>query len=529
MQTQHKLKLVFTDRVGIVADVAAILAQQGLNIVSMEVQKQGHLAFVYVEAHADGGEQNHVEIFATLECIPNCLEFKEIHTLPQEKREEGYKVVLDSVSDGILSIDENAVVTTINRVACKIQDCAPEHVIGQPIGSLRLPDPCLAEAFAEQCFRSEKKNTITNKGRFQYFAVCKPIRDSKGRMVGAVEIMKDMKEIEALANAVSQPAQITFSDIVGESASIREVITLAQKIAKTESIVSIRGESGTGKELFARAIHFESRRAGPFVPINCAALPESLLESELFGYEGGAFTGARKQGKPGLFEIARDGTVFLDEIAEMSPKVQAKMLRLIQEKQVRRIGGSAEIPISARIISATNHNLERLVEERAFREDLYYRINVLPIHISPLRRRMDDIPLLVNHFIFQLSSRLDKKAQRLDQSALEKLGSHDWPGNVRELKNVIERAAILSEKEQIGAECILFSFELGKNMAGRQPTEGRAILHQSLKKLLERYEKELIIEALDQSLSIRQTASLLHISHTTLLNKIKKYHIGSEP
>ena len=147
MQTQHKLKLVFTDRVGIVADVAAILAQQGLNIVSMEVQKQGHLAFVYVEAHADGGEQNHVEIFATLECIPNCLEFKEIHTLPQEKREEGYKVVLDSVSDGILSIDENAVVTTINRVACKIQDCAPEHVIGQPICSLRLPDPCLPSAW----------------------------------------------------------------------------------------------------------------------------------------------------------------------------------------------------------------------------------------------------------------------------------------------------------------------------------------------------------------------------------------------
>jgi transcriptional regulator of aroF, aroG, tyrA and aromatic amino acid transport len=526
MKSKLKIQLIFEDRLGIVADVAARIAQQKLNIASMEVQKVKEHAYVYAEMEKRGGLDAVMDaLFTSLRGIAGCLELKRIYTLPQEKREEGYKVVLDSISDGIVSIDENGMVTTINRVARKILNCPDDTAIGKPLRDLDLPDTCLLEAFQRQTYRSDKRNIITEKGRFQYFAACKPIKDTAGRVVGTVEIMKDMKEIEALAHAVSQPLRITFSDIVGTSDNITQVIGLAQKIARTDSIVSLRGESGTGKEIFAQAIHSESGRKGPFVPINCAALPESLLESELFGYEGGAFTGARRQGKPGLFETARNGTVFLDEIAEMSPKVQAKMLRLIQEKMVRRIGCGTEIPVNARIITATNRNLERLVEEKLFREDLYYRINVLPIHLPPLRRRLEDIPVLTDHFLFQLGARLGKKPPTLDPSALTKLNAHNWPGNIRELKNVIERAAILSSSDRLGQECILFSFELDRNMSNLRRFIHPGTGGQALRKLIDRYEKELITEALDQSSSIRQTAASLKVSHTTLLNKIKKYGI----
>jgi transcriptional regulator of aroF, aroG, tyrA and aromatic amino acid transport len=526
LQERLKIQLVFKDRLGIVAEATTIIAQRELNIVSMEVQKRDDLAFVYLEMEKSGADGDE-DLFACLGRIRDCLELKKIHMLPHEKREEGYKVVLDSVSDGILSIDENGILTTINRVACRILGCDENASIGRPLSQLKLPDTSLSDGFSQKRYGGEKRSIITEKGRFQYFATCKPIKDSAGRIMGAVEILKDLKEIEALAHAVSQPEQITFSDIIGMSPAIKEVILLAEKIAKTESIVSLRGESGTGKELFARAIHSESRRRGPFIAINCAALPETLLESELFGYEGGAFTGARREGKAGLFEMAAGGSVFLDEITEMSMQVQAKMLRLIQEKQVRRIGGSSEIPINARIITATNRNLERLVEEKQFREDLYYRINVLPIHIPPLRRHPEDIPLLADHFLFQLGTRLNDKPRRLAPSALERLHHHDWPGNVRELKNAIERAAILSTADEIDRDCVLFSFEVGKGLAGVQPPAA-SLGRGSLRELLQRYEKELIGEALQQSLSLRRTATTLKVSHTTLMNKMRKHKLRPE-
>lgn len=527
MGNRLKLKLVFDDRMGIVADVAAIIAQKGLNIISMEVQKYEDLAFAYLEAKKPDGEIDPPDLYASLKRIPNCKELTQIHTLPQEKREEGYKVVLDSVSDGILSIDENGTIITINNVARKILDCEKRDVIGKPIDLLLLPDTGLREAQSQNRYGSEKRNIITDKGRFTYIATCKPIKNTSGRIVGAVEIMKDTKEIEALAHAVCEPSQVTFSDIVGVSESLKQVISLAQKISKTDAIVSLRGQSGTGKELFARAIHFESQRSGPFIPINCAALPENLLESELFGYEGGSFTGARRQGKAGLFEMAKDGTVFMDEIGEMSQNVQAKILRLIQEKRVRRIGGSSESNINARLITATNRNLERLVEERQFREDLYYRINVLPIHLPPLRNHGEDIPVLANHFLFQLSSKLTKKPQSLHPAAMEKLLHHDWPGNIRELKNVIERAAILCNTDVITKDCILFSFELSKNFSRMNPVEKGLPEGRSLKALVEGYERELLSQIMKQSPSIRKTANRLKISHTTLLNKLKKH--GIEP
>jgi transcriptional regulator of aroF, aroG, tyrA and aromatic amino acid transport len=249
----------------------------------------------------------------------------------------------------------------------------------------------------------------------------------------------------------------------------------------------------------------------------------------LFGYEGGAFTGAKRQGKAGLFEIADKGTLFLDEIAEMPGGCQAKILRAIQDKVIRRIGGDREIPVNARIITATNRNLENMVATKAFRQDLYYRINVLPIHIPPLRERIGDIPALVEHFLFQLSSKLGKRVPSLSPQAMDKLLRHNWPGNIRELKNVIERGAILCDEDRIEEHCILFSSEIGFN---RHVSTGAVDPNRKdgepLKVLVGRYEKQIICETLKKTDSIRQAARRLRLSHTALLNKLRKYGIQME-
>jgi transcriptional regulator of aroF, aroG, tyrA and aromatic amino acid transport len=262
------------------------------------------------------------------------------------------------------------------------------------------------------------------------------------------------------------------------------------------------------------------------MPVNCAAVPEHRPESELFGYERGAFTGSRRKGKPGLFESAGEGTLFLDEIAEMPPASQAKILRAIQEKRVRRIGGDKEISIDTRIITATNRNLERLVDARRFRKDLYFRINVLPIHIPPLAERIGDILALTDHFLFNLSTKLGRKQQSVSPEAMEKMKRYDWPGNVRELKHVVERAFILCEEQTIGEEAILLGPETAKpgsagiatGAAGEVPMAGG-----DLKTAVAAFEKRIIAGALKTNPSIRAASRQLGISHPALINKMKKY------
>jgi len=524
MKSTLKLQLLLIDRVGIVADVTAILVDHDLNILSMEVQVKGKFTSIYLETETEHSPLDQESFFSKLKRISGWRETNIISHLPQASRERGYKVVLDSVSDGIISIDEDGVLTTINQVAREITGIGnAAEVVGRAVKEIGLSDTDLQECMKSKTIIRNTKNIITEKGRFQFFSCCKPIKDSRDNVVGAVSIMKSVREIEDLAQALLQGSEISFSDIIGKSQLIKEEIALARKIADADAIVSIRGESGTGKELFARAIHLDSGRSGPLVPINCAALPEPLLESELFGYVDGAFTGANKRGKPGLFEIAKDGTLFLDEIGDMPLNIQAKILRAIQEKSIRRLGSTEEIPINARISTATNKNLETMVKDNQFREDLYYRINVLPIHIPPLRYRLDDIPLLVEHFLFRLNLRLVKNVQVITERAINKLYKHHWPGNVRELKNVIERAAIITDSNEVDEDCIVFSFKDEKNRHNIQYKNPNRIENSSLKDLLAIYEKHLLKEALKKSLSIRKTASLLKISHVTLLNKLKNH------
>ena len=519
-----KIKTSFDDRVGIVTDVSSVITRFGLNIVHMEVIREDELAHVYVEIENVENIQNKDEFIEHFRNISDFRKIERIEHLPHEENTRRFTVVLDNISDGVISIDKNGTVTTVNKVASNALARKPSEILGRNLTDFDLPDYPIMHCLEGKVIKNVKHNLITDTGRYQYIATCKPIHDKRGQIIGAVEIAKDMREIKKLAQTISENGTIAFSDIIGRNSCIKEAIAFAEKIASTDISISIYGGSGTGKELFAKAIHNASNRDGPFIPINCAALPESLLESELFGYVSGAFTGGNRDGNPGLFEIAGKGTVFLDEIGEMPLMSQAKMLRLIQEKAVRRIGGAKEIPIKARIITATNKNLEQLVREKRFRQDLYYRISVLPIHIPPLSERKDDIPDLVDHFLFRLSSRLDSQVPKLTSEAMNKLYSHDWPGNVRELKNVVERAAILGDGPVIDKDRILFSHEMsGINSSPVQGTSSSIPLKTQVAEL----EKEIIEQAMSVTKTVRKAARSLDISHTALLKKMKKYGLDT--
>ncbi|MCK5312846.1 MAG: sigma-54-dependent Fis family transcriptional regulator [Desulfobacteraceae bacterium] len=293
------------------------------------------------------------------------------------------------------------------------------------------------------------------KGAFDY--VTKPFKEERllSSVKKALQISRLTYEVRYLRQEIED--RYTFKNIVGDSPSICDVLKLAGSVSNTDTTVLITGESGTGKELLSRATHINSpRSSGPFLTVNCAAIPSNLLEAELFGYERGAFTGAHKRTK-GKFEIAAGGTIFLDEIGDMKLDVQAKLLRILETREFERLGGSKTIKADVRIIAATNKKLEEMVEEKLFREDLFYRINVFPVHIPPLRERKEDISKLSNHFILEFSKAFGRKPPELSDKAIKKLIQYPWKGNIRELKNVLERAMILSKGSQITSHHVLLN------------------------------------------------------------------------
>jgi two-component system response regulator PilR (NtrC family) len=313
----------------------------------------------------------------------------------------------------------------------------------------------------------------------------------------------------------------TFNNIIGKSPRMQAIFSLIERIARTTSTVLIHGESGTGKELIARAIHFASPRSTRrFLSINCGALPENLLESELFGHERGAFTGAVRE-KKGLFQEADRGTLFLDEIGEMTPSMQVKLLRAIQEKVVRKVGGTDEEPVDVRIIAATNQDLEARIASSDFREDLYYRINVLPIHLPPLRQRREDIPLLVEHFLLKYSREMELPPRQISIEAMQMLESYEWPGNVRELENVIERALALSHSETITTRDLPVHLLTNRRTHPdliQLPEEGL-----DLEAYLEDIRAQLMVQALERTRGVQtQAAELLGMSFRSFRYYAKK-------
>ena len=320
------------------------------------------------------------------------------------------------------------------------------------------------------------------------------------------------------------------SGIVGISRGLSNVLDTARKVARSDSSVLITGESGTGKELIARAIHKNSaRKNGPMVIINCGAIPSELLESELFGHEKGAFTGAHRT-RIGRFEIADQGTIFLDEIGDMSPDLQVKLLRALQERQFERVGGSQTIVVDIRVISATNKDLPAAIEKGSFREDLFYRLNVIPIRILPLRERTEDIMLLVEHFQTRLSHRMtDYKGKKFTKPVSQILMNYEWPGNIRELENLVERISVLVEDEVVQAH------DLPGCMSGITPNQGSASVVSVFKNevgfsdAVERYQKSLIVHALNETGWVKaRAAQMLKMNRTTLVEKIKKLNIEPE-
>ena len=337
---------------------------------------------------------------------------------------------------------------------------------------------------------------------------------------------KDLKEQNVALRSQIQE-KIRSDTLIGHSAPMQQLYRIIKRVAKTDSTVLITGESGTGKEVIANAIHYQSTRGDmAFVPINCGAIPEELLESELFGHEKGAFTGAFKE-RRGRFELANKGTVFLDEIGEMSPKLQVKLLRFLQETKFQRIGGSRTIEVDVRILAATNKDLDRAVAENEFREDLFYRLNVIPIHAPPLRERGGDIALLIQYFLRQHCLKKNISLKRMSQAALESLEQYDWPGNVRELENVIERLVILTDTDEIQLLDLPKRMQVAEQAeAGDGPFIELGEDGINLKETLDGLENRLIIDALQRAGGVKnKAAKLLGLNRTTLIEKMKKKQI----
>jgi len=361
-------------------------------------------------------------------------------------------------------------------------------------------------------------------GAFDYLVKPFNIEEIKVVIKKALEIHSISTELSALRREVSE--KYSLGNIIFNSSCMREVISLADVVSKSEATILLRGESGTGKDLIARYIHANSPRAqGPFIKIHCGALPETLVESELFGYEKGAFTGAaaRKQGK---IELAKGGTLFLDEIGEISPGVQVKLLRLLQDREFERLGGNETLKTDARIIAATNKNLEEAMALKEFREDLFYRLNVIPIQLPPLRERKEDLPLLVEFFVGHFCKELGRPVMTVSEDTMSILKSYDWPGNVRELENAIERAVILTSGSQITPQVLPQSINKYKNTSAEifSSTGERP-----LKDVMVDIEKQIIKKVLQETGGNRsKTAKRLGISRRALQYKLVDYQLAEE-
>jgi two-component system response regulator HydG len=322
-----------------------------------------------------------------------------------------------------------------------------------------------------------------------------------------------------------------FGELVGGTEAMKRVFAVVERVAPTDTSVAVYGESGTGKELVARAVHTRSRRAsGPFIKVNCGALAETLLESELFGHEKGAFTGAIKR-KLGRFELADGGTLFLDEIGDISPSLQTKLLRVLQEREFERVGGESTIKVDVRVVSATNKDLSKEVAEGRFREDLFYRLQVVPIHIPPLRDRKEDLPLLISHFIARLGPKTNPRVTGIDDAALARLYAYRWPGNVRELGNVIEQALVFADGDKISTDALPDAVRGIQPGAPRPSGSDLPVPSPSgemaLPDLLDDLEKQLILKAFAQAKGVKtETARLLGIKTSALYYKLEKYGIG---
>jgi PAS domain S-box-containing protein len=441
--------------------------------------------------------------------------------------------VIENPYEGIIVIDKNGMVTMINDTYLSILGCRREEILGTHISHinenynlnqvLKTGEPVLYDlgnvkdqgliTMRVPIMRDGEMVGAFGKTMFIDLNTAKMLNEKLKHMERKLEFFRE--ECEKINRSYYQ-----FDDIIGESPVMNTIKSLAWRVSRNISTVLITGESGTGKELFAHAVHNGSeRRSKPFIKVNCAAIPDNLLESELFGYVEGAFTGAKKGGKPGKFELANKGTIFLDEIGDMPLLMQAKLLRVLQEQEVERIGSLEPIRIDVRIIAATNQNLEELVKDGKFREDLYYRLNIIELTIPPLREHSEDIPLLIDSLVSKLNVKLRRKVEGISEEALTLLQEYSWPGNIRELQNVLELAINMTDDFSLNVED--FPCILRKISSDSEPTQ-RSVLAD----IMYQTEKQVLMDALKKTKGDKKSAAeLLAIHPSVLYRKLIKFKI----
>lgn len=510
------------DRFGITTEILYKLYNKNIDLVSMEVfPKQVCIKINDIDIKTK-------KILKEAICnIKDVISVNEIQLLGYEKNERQLLAVINSVDEGIISIDKDFKINIFNNYCQELFNYKKEEVIGRDIRDIIGKDDAIVELVNKGIeYENIKASLKHDDTTSSYITTGRRITNDFDETEGAVISIKDVNKARQLVKIINTNNDGPFKDIIGSSKSLEKVKKVTTAIAKSNSTVLLRGDSGTGKELFANAVHkLSDRNNDRFVVINCAALPDSLLESELFGYEKGSFTGAMQSGKDGLFKEANGGTLFLDEIGELSMLLQAKLLRVLQEGKIRKIGSSKEEEVDVRVIAATHKNLEKMIKEGEFREDLYYRLNVIPIKIPSLNERKEDIPILVQFFINKLNKKLKKNIKGFNKEFIEELMRYDWPGNVRELQNLIERAMNLCNGDILTTQEIVNDFVYKNEDIIDNFVEKEEIKYKSLKEEMDKYEKEIIMKVYNSKKSYRESARILGISHTAVMNKIKKYNI----
>ncbi len=455
--------------------------------------------------------------------------------------------IIASSHDGIIITDGDGNIMKFNKALLRVTNLPRECFLGKKIDCLQEEGHFSYVPVAKRA-RLEKKNVTDlqriNTGK-EVMVTSTPVIDDAGKVIRVVTNVKDMSEIVKLQEQLNQSLEVSghlrteFNKLLEEQLRSNELITrnhkmlkiveLIKRVADSGATVMLQGESGVGKEVFAKLIHSWSDRKGAFLKVNCSALPGHLLESEIFGYSKGAFTGANNSGKPGLFELADEGTLFLDEIEDLPLELQGKFLRVLQDGEFFRLGGTNVIKVNVRIIAASNKDIKSMVDENKFRQDLYYRLNVVPITIPPLRERLEDIPLLTEYFLAQLNEQYNMK-KVITPQMLRRFISYQWPGNVRELRNLLERLVLISSSDVISEH--EFTESKQSNIELNQITNVDRLNFQDvdeeiplLREALEEKEKELILRAFEKCKNLRRTGEMLGISHTAVLRKLKKYRV----
>ncbi len=444
-----------------------------------------------------------------------------------------WESILDSTQDAIFIDDMDGNTQWINRACELLYEVKREDIIGKSVDALEKSG-IFSPSVAKLVFKNMKQSTIihSNKSGKKILTTGTPVFDDEGRIYKVISTSRDITELVSLRNQLEdfqnklgelREEQLeNIGNFIVKSKTMKEVAYLAKRLAQIDSTVLITGESGVGKGEIAKYIHMSGdRKDMPFVKVNCGAIPEALLESELFGYEYGAFTGSKKQGKIGLFQLAQHGTIFLDEIGELPLNLQVKILHAIQDKEIKMVGGLKNISVDVRIITATNRDLMNMVKEKKFREDLFYRLNVVPIHIQPLRERTEDIIPLTRYFLEKYNKKFNME-KRIDPNTMASLIKYSWPGNVRELENIIERLVIITCDDTILPQnlpnYILDKIDNSLDIAIPSVM--------SLKDATEEVERQILLNAVKKYKTTREVAKALKVSQPTIVRKMSKYHLN---